>query len=95
MFYYVRELRIQALTEQSSGKFTELFSTKCRTYNHFSGCYTFHYVKSCKFSRTLFRKCLYTQLLNSSLNFTKLISYVSQIIGEVKENLVESTYIFA
>ena len=39
----------------------------------FSECFTFYPEKFCTFYRTLFRKCLYPQLLNSSINFTKLI----------------------
>ena len=38
----------------------------------FPECFAFYPEKFCKFSRTLFRKCLYPQLLNSSINFTKL-----------------------
>ena len=35
-------------------------------------CFAFYPEKFFKFSRTLFRKCLYPKLLNSSINFTKL-----------------------
>ena len=38
----------------------------------FPECFAFYPEKFCKFSRTLFRKFLYPQLLNSSIDFTKL-----------------------
>ena len=37
----------------------------------FPECYAFYSEKFCKFCRSLFHKCLYPQLLNSSINFTK------------------------
>ena len=38
----------------------------------FLECYAFYSEKFCKFSKTLFRKCHYPQLLNSSINLSKL-----------------------
>ena len=38
----------------------------------FPECSAFYTEKFCKFYRTRFRKCLYGQLLNSSINFTEL-----------------------
>ena len=38
----------------------------------FSKCSAFYSEKFCKFSKTLFRKCLYSQLLHSSINFIEL-----------------------
>ena len=48
----------------------------------FPECFAFYPEKFCKFSKTLFRKCLYPQLLNNSINFTKLFfsEYLTFII---------------
>ena len=67
----------------------------------FPECFAFYPEKFCKFSRTLFRKCLYPQLLNSSINFTKLffsvktfckikkLSYMNFYIGMWSRDLVD------
>ena len=62
----------QAFTEQRSTTFIELFIINMELSIIFPECSAFYIEKFYKFCRTLFRKCLYPQLLNSSLNFTKL-----------------------
>ena len=68
----VQELGIQAFTEQSSTKFIELFIINMELSIIFPEFSAFYIEKFYKFYKTLFRKCLYPQLLNSSINFTKL-----------------------
>ena len=53
---------------------------------NFPECFAFYPEKFCKFSRTLFRKCLYPQLLNSSINFTKLL-FSMYLCLNVTENI--------
>ena len=65
----VQELGIKAFTGQSSTKIIELSKI-------FPECSAFYIEKFYKFCRTLFRKCLYPQLLNSSINFTKIFFFV-------------------
>ena len=55
----------EAFTEHSSGKFTELFRIKCGTLNNSENF--------SQFFRTMFRKCLYPQLLDNSINFIELL----------------------
>ena len=66
----VQELEIHAFTEQSSTKFMELFIINIEFSIIFSECSAFYIEKFYKFCRTLFRKCLYPQLLKNSINFT-------------------------
>ena len=68
----LQELGIQVFMKQSSKKFTELFRIKCGTLKHFFWIFRILIWKFCNFSKTLFRKCMYPQLLNSSINFTEL-----------------------
>ena len=68
----VQELGIQAFTEQSSTKFIELFTINIKLSIILPECSTFYIGKFYKFRRILFRVCLYPQLFNSSINFTKL-----------------------
>ena len=62
---------IQAFTEQSSKKFMELVIINMELSIIFPECSAFYIEKFYKFCRILFSKCLYPQLLNSSINFTK------------------------
>ena len=57
---------------KSYGKFTELFRIKCGTFNNFSECSEFYSENFCKFSKTLFRKYLYPQLMHISIKFLEL-----------------------
>ena len=67
--FYLKEF-----TEQSFGKFTQLFRIKCETLKkkifESSAFYSEHF---CTFDRFLFRKCLYPQPLNGSINFIELL----------------------
>ena len=70
---------IQAFTEKSFGKFTEIFRITCITLKKTIESSAFYSEKFFKFSRTRFRKCLYSQLLNSSINFIELFFFVQGI----------------
>ena len=63
---------MQAITEQSSVKFTELFRTKYGTFIRISQTSVFCCKKFHKFYRTLFCNRLYPRLLNSSIKFIEL-----------------------
>ena len=56
----------------------------------FPECSPFYIERFYKFYRTLFRKCLYPQLLNSSIDFTKLFFSVLSKSESVKFLLIES-----
>ena len=77
----MQELGIQAFTEQSFGKFRQLFRIKCGTFrkNHWKFCILFYNRKFFTFSRARFRKCLYPQLLSDSINFNELFFSVHSI----------------
>ena len=69
----VQELGIQEFTEQSSTKFIEFIIINIELSIIIPECSALYIEKFYKFCRTLFRKCLlYPQILNSSINFTKL-----------------------
>ena len=72
----VQELGIQVFTEQSSAKFTELCSIKCGTLRKNYWKFHINYEKFYKFCRISFRKCLSSQLLNSSIDFDELFFFV-------------------
>ena len=71
----IQESRIQAITEQSSIQFTELFRTKYWTLKFFHESFVFWLEKFRKFYRTLFCNRLYPWLLNSSIKFIKLFFF--------------------
>ena len=68
----VQVLRILAFPKQSFIKFMELFIINIELSIIFLECSAFYIEKFYKFCRTLFRKWLYPQLVNSSINFTEL-----------------------
>ena len=68
----VQELGIQDFTGQSSTKYIELFIINIEVPIIFPERSALYIEKFYKFRRTLFCKCLYPQLLNSSISFTKL-----------------------
>ena len=80
----VQKLGIQAFTEQSFGKFKKIFSVNSEHSEKMIESSTFYSENLCKFSINLFLKCLYPQLLNSFLNFIKLLfSVQSHFIFEI------------
>ena len=64
--------RIQAITEESFVKFTELFRTKYCTVRFFHESSVFCPEKFRKFDRILFCNRLYQQLLDNSIKFIEL-----------------------
>ena len=62
VYRIVQELGIQALTEQSSTKFIELFIVNIELSIIFPECSAFYIEKLYKFCKTLFRKCFYPEL---------------------------------
>ena len=73
--------------KNSSIKFIELFKSWGYRYLRnqelsmiFHEYFAFYSEKFCKCSRTLYRECLYPQLLKSSINFTKLFFSVQYFI---------------